>query len=100
MLRLMLRIVYSACCLRINTNTIRTANENLKVLAIVDVFTQYVRAVLIEDEKADTISKVLLNEWIALFGPMQYLLTNGGTNLVGDVVHSLTAMMGVCRMKT
>lgn len=64
------------------------------------MFSWYVRAKAIPDEKAGTIVRVLVEEWISVFGPMEQLLSGGGTNLVGKVVEDLSAMLGVDRMQT
>ena len=70
------------------------------VLAIVDVFTRYVRARQIPDEKENTIARVLVEDWISIFGPMEWLLSDGGTKLVGNVVKYLKSMLGVGRTQT
>lgn len=84
----------------IQTITPRSGQGNIKVVAFIDVFTRYVRAVPIKDEKAETIAQKLLDEWIAIFGPMETLLSDGGTNLVGNVVSALTSMLGIGRVQT
>ena len=55
-------------------------------MAIVDVFSRFVRARPIPDERAETIARVLIEDWIAVFGQMEWLLSDGGTNLVGGVI--------------
>lgn len=50
----------------VQTITPRTDAENIKILVMIDVFTRFVRAVPIPNEKAETISEVLLDEWIAV----------------------------------
>ena len=46
----------------VKTITPRTRRGNIKVLALIDVFTRYVRARPIPDEKAETIAGVLLED--------------------------------------
>lgn len=84
----------------IQTITPRTQAGNIKILVMIDVFTRFVRAVPIQNEKASTVAKVLLDEWISIFGPMEKLLTDGGTNLVSKVVQNLANQLGVKRVKT
>ena len=67
---------------------------------MVDVFTRYVRARAIPDEKAETIATVLIDDWVSIFGPMEWLLSDGGTKLVSDVIRELTAMLGIGRLQT
>ena len=84
----------------IQTITPRTLQGNIKVVAIVDVFTIFVRARPIPDERAETIARVFIEDWIAVFGPMEWLLSDGGTNLVGGVIKELNAMLGIGRLQT
>lgn len=84
----------------VQTITPRTKSGNIKILVMIDVFTRFVRAVPIPDDKADTVAKVLLEDWIGLFRPMEKLISDGGTNLVSKVVKSLMEQMGIDRMQT
>ncbi len=54
----------------------------------------------VPDEKAETIARVLIDEWISVFGPMESLLSDRGPNLLGCVVDELTAELGIRRMVT
>lgn len=84
----------------VQTITPRTSSDNIKIFAMVDVFTRFVRAKAIPDEKADTIARVLIEQWISIFGPMQQLLSDGGPNLIGSAIQELTAMLGSGRTQT
>lgn len=44
------------------TITPRTESGNIKILAMIDVFTRYARAVSIPDKKAETVEKVLMDD--------------------------------------
>ena len=84
----------------VQTITPRTESGNIKILVMIDLFTRFVRAVPIPDEKAETVAKVLLDEWISIFGPMEKLMSDGGTNLVSKVVESLVEQLGIGRMQS
>ena len=84
----------------VQTITPRTAAGNTKILVMIDVFTRFVRAVPIPNERAGTVAKVLMDEWIGLFGPMEKLMSDGGTNLVSKVVDNLAEQLGVGSMRT
>lgn len=47
---------------------------NMKFVAMVVVFTRYVWAVSAPVEKAETIAKVLIDGWIPIFGPIDFLV--------------------------
>ena len=84
----------------VQTITPRTTQGNIKVLAMVDVFTRYVRARAIPHEKAETIARALIDDWVSIFGPMEWLLSDGETNLMGDAIRELTEMLGIGRLQT
>lgn len=84
----------------VQTITPETSRGNKKVLVFVDVFTRFAKAVPIKNEKAETIAEKLLDEWIATFGPMEYLVSDGGTSMVARVVNELTSKLGIGRIRT
>eukprot|EP00171_Calliarthron_tuberculosum_P002219 IDg2219t1 len=90
---------FSQVAFDVQTITPKSMSGNTKVLAIVDVFTRFVRAVPIPDERASTIANALINEWISLFGPMERLLSDRGPSLIGEVMQNLTAMLGIKHLK-
>ena len=67
---------------------------------IVDTFTRFARAIPIPDERADTVAKLILDEWISIFGPMERLLSDRGPNFIGTVVKAMAEQLGVNRVKT
>ncbi len=77
-----------------------TTAGNIKILAMVDVFSRFVRAVPIPDEKAETIARVIVDEWISIFGPMVRLLSDRGPNLIGKSVEEMSALLGIGRLRT
>lgn len=83
----------------VQTISPRTKAGNIKVLAVIDVFTRFVRPKPISEEKADIIAKALVEEWISLFGPMEQTLSDGGTALVGTVLKDLTEVLGISGVK-
>lgn len=60
----------------VQTITPKTEGEKTKVLTIVDVCTRFVKAVLIPDEKSETIAQTMINELIFLFSPVERLLSD------------------------
>lgn len=72
----------------VQTITPRTCSGCIKVLVIIDVFTKFVRAVPIPDERAETLARVIINDWISVFGPMEKIISDGGPNIIGKVVET------------
>ncbi len=83
----------------VQTITPRTGRGNIKVLAIIDVFTRFVRAVPVPDEAAETIARALLDQWICVFGPVVRLLSDRGPNFIGKIVEKLAALLGIGRLR-
>ena len=67
---------------------------------IVDTFTRFARAILIPDERPDTVAKRILDEWVSISGPMENLLSDRGPNFIGTVVKKMAEQLGVRRVKT
>ncbi len=84
----------------VQTVTPRTVSGNIKILAMIDVFTRFVRAIPIPDEKAETIARVIVDEWVSIFGPMVRLLSDRGPNLIGKIVEEMSGMLGIGRLRT
>lgn len=62
----------------VQTFTPRASRSIIKILVIVDTLTRFVRAVLIRDEKAETIAEPLIQERISIFGRMETQLSDRG----------------------
>lgn len=54
----------------------RTFRDDIKVLSMVGIFFLFVRTRAVCDEKAETIAQVLIDDCIALLGPMEWLLSD------------------------
>jgi transposase InsO family protein len=67
---------------------------NKKVIVMGDLFTRFMMAIPVRDETAATISRVLLELWVLLFGPLKKLLSDLGKAFSGDVIRHLCAQVG------
>ncbi len=91
---------FEQVALDIQTITPRTNGGNIKIVAMIDVFTRFVRAVPVPDEKATTIARVVVDEWVSIFGPMVRLLSDRGPSLIGKVVDEMAELLGIGRLLT
>ena len=64
-------------CIDLKENR-RYRNAPPYILYLVDAFTRFKAAVYIKDKKATTITEAICKEWIKLFGPKKYILTDRG----------------------
>jgi transposase InsO family protein len=55
-----------------------TPRGNRKVLVIGDMFTRFIMALAMPDDKAETVSLLLVDRWVTLFGPPEQLLSDQG----------------------
>ncbi len=60
---------FEQVALDIQTISPRTNGGNIKIVAMIDVFTRFLRAVPVPDEKATTISRFVVDEWVSIFWP-------------------------------
>lgn len=69
-------------------------------MAIVDLFSRYIRAKALQDERAENTVRTLVEEGKSVSSPMEFFFSNGGPDLVGDVAEKLTEVLGAGRMQT
>ena len=78
---------------RINFTSVESMIKNLFV--ITDHFMRYMLAVVTRDQTAKTITKVLYERFIAVFGTPTKLLSDHGANFTSALVEELCAMFGI-----
>jgi Integrase zinc binding domain/RNase H-like domain found in reverse transcriptase len=71
-----------------------------KVAVIGYLFTRFMVAVPVRDEKAETIAEVLFERWIAIFGPPLRLLSDRGKPFVSSMVKYFYAKVGTEKIET
>ena len=77
-----------------------TANDYLYILTIIDRFTRWSVAVPLRDISAETISKSILREWIAVFGCPSVITTDWGSQFQSTLFDEFTKLLGVKHIKT
>ncbi|KAA8491006.1 Transposon Ty3-I Gag-Pol polyprotein [Porphyridium purpureum] len=77
-----------------------TRTGNIKVLVMMDAWTRWAVAVALPDEKAETVARSFLQTWLTVFGPPESILSDRGSNFVGEVITSLCARLGIRRLMT
>ena len=66
-----------------------TKNGFKSILLIGDVFSKYIEAVPMVDQRAETIRDALWSKWITRFGCPLYILSDQGSNVDGGVIRAL-----------
>ena len=69
------------------------------VLVLVDHFTQYVRAYVVEDHQPTMVAKVLYNEYFSVFGFPHWLMSDNAPEFVGKVLTALCDLLNVKQVR-
>jgi len=83
--------------LEVSTSNMRGTT---KAVVMGDLFTRFVWATAVKDERAETISQVLLDEWILRFGPPEKLLSDRGKTFMSEMVQHLCTCVGAKKIFT
>ena len=78
----------------------KTQAGNVYVLCITDHFTKYSRAYALPDQKATTIAKVFVENWVHIFGHPLQVHTDQGANFESDVMHEVCRLYGIDKTRT
>ena len=70
------------------------------VLVIVDHFTRYVQAFVMNNHMAYTTARVLYNNFFSVFGFPQKLMSDQGTEFTGDVIAAMCKLLGIEKIRT
>ena len=70
------------------------------ILVVADYFTKWVEAYPLPDHRAETIAKVLVENWILRFGVCRYLVSDQGRDLDGKVMRAICDLLGAEKMRT
>ncbi|KAA8493649.1 Transposon Tf2-9 polyprotein [Porphyridium purpureum] len=75
----------------------RTMSGNIKVLVMCDLFTKWTVAVAIPNEKALTIAKTFMENWVFIFGPPEMIFSDRGPAFTSAVIANLAERLGLRR---
>ena len=70
------------------------------VLVLVDHFTHFVQAYVMKNHTAYTTAWVLYNNYFSVFGFLQRLMSDQGTEFTGDVIAALCKLLGIQKIRT
>jgi transposase InsO family protein len=64
------------------------------------MFSRFIVAVAIKDEKAETVARIPFEKWVTVVGPPEYLLSDRGRNVTGGVIENLCKKVGTKKIST
>ena len=70
------------------------------VLVVVDHFTRYVQAFVTKNHSAHTTARVLYNNFFSVFGFLQKLMSDQGTEFTGNVIAAMCKLLGIEKIRT
>ena len=70
------------------------------VLVVVDHFTRYVQAFVMKNHMARTTARVLYNNCFSVFGFLQCLMSDQGTEFCGKVIAAMCSLLGIEKIRT
>ena len=70
------------------------------VLVVVDHFTWYVQAFVTKNHMVRTTARVLYNNYFSIFGFLQRLMSDQGTEFCGKVIAAMCGLLGVEKVQT
>lgn len=77
-----------------------TDQGNKHVVVIQDLFTKWPMVFAVPDQKTARISRLIAEEVIPLFGVLECLLSDRGTNLVSNLMLDLCRILGIAKLNT
>eukprot|EP00116_Pleurobrachia_bachei_P000433 sb/3460695/ len=87
---------YPGMCVNMDVVQVSKGGRYPKVLTMVDKFTKYVVFVPIANEKATTIAKAFLDNYVCIWGPPQILVTdNAAAFKTAEVMNALYGLLGI-----
>ena len=73
----------------------KSTDNRENVLVMTDAYTKFVRAVPTRDQSAETVAKILLNEWVYDYGIPERIHTDQGRNFQAGLVKEVCNLFGI-----
>ena len=77
-----------------------TEDGNKYVLVVADYFTKYVEAYAIPDERAETVARKLVEEFICRYGVPREIHSDQGRNFESTVFQQMCQLLGITKTRT
>ena len=77
-----------------------TKNNNVYILLIVDQFTKWVEAVALPNQKAETVARATVENFILRLGCPLEIITDQGTNFQSDLFQELCRLLEIAKKRT
>jgi len=78
----------------------RSSSGVENVLVLTDVFTKFTQAILTRDQKATTVARVLVKEWMVRFGVPRRIHSDQGRNFESKVIQELCKIYDITKSRT
>ena len=78
----------------------RSSSGVENVLVLTDVFTKFTQAIPTRDQKATTVARILVKEWIVRFGVPRRIHSDQGRNFESKVIQELCKIYDITKSRT
>ena len=69
------------------------------VLVVIDHFTRFVRAFVVDDRRAETVAKTLYDKYFSVFGFPHRLMSDNAPEFVGKVITALCDILNIKQLR-
>ena len=77
-----------------------TDRGNVCCLVVGDYFTKWIEAYPLPNQEAETVSEILVREWICRFGVPKFIHSDQGTNFESRVFQKMCELLGIEKTRT
>lgn len=93
-------VVWEKCCLDIVGPLTPTLDGNKYLLTFQDELSKYTLAVPIQQQEAETVAKIFVEEIVLKFGIPQTILTDQGSNFLSELFNNICKLLKIKKLKT
>ena len=80
-------------CIALDLKFVNIRDKNYIILHMIDVFTRYSQAAIIQSKKKETIVNAILKQWVSIFGTPQSILSDNGGEFDNQLLRDIAELL-------